>query len=626
MASITLRQKKGILGGTNLYWGTITGSTTIGDNYNCHCIYSADVSLNSGETITSVTFKNTLAADMSASLTFRVYLYTSDPTSNSPSSPPSGYVASTSASKYITLDGITSSVTFMNLSLTGVTKLYFWVTATYNAANGAIYCCDEPGVSQPTAVSLTATQASMTLAVSPSSVTTSATGSKVNLTIGNGGAFTLYADFYYGSSQNPFKSVRVYNGNNQVSCTKQWFTDAGVSMLTTMTITVKIRGGNNTPQGSFTLNAGSDMSPTVGTPTVAIVQGASAATDYPNTYIAGISKAKVSVVASSSTNAAISSVVLSYPGGTSVNMSYNSSTGKYEATTAAPITQNTTFTVTVRDQRNLTSQATVSITGVVAYTQPSVVINVAYRCNSSGVETSGGEYFKIRVTASYNTSLSGNVLKKLTAGIKNGATNDLVSGTLCGPFSGTTNPKSAYVIVVVVQDKVSGEIAKEITLEGLSRNVVTTRSDDGTYLGVGTTPSRTSGKSAVELPDGGSFLIGGEEYGAFGALVYGSEISQYFDGSNASFGNDFLNVDMEDRYAPKNAAACFSSWGGACANGPNMLSSYIAAGLRLVYILTGMSAVVVLIEVTPSPGRVWINVYQEAWKGWKYFYTIGDTQ
>jgi len=129
----------------------------------------------------------------------------------------------------------------------------------------------------------------------------------------------------------------------------------------------------------------------------------------------------------------------------------------------------------------------------------------------------------------------------------------------------------------------------------------------------------------VELPENGSFLISGKEYGAFAALVDGANINEYVGNGNESFGNDFLNIDLTDRYALKNAAATFSSWGGACANGPNAVSSYIFGGLRLVFIMASNAAAVILIEVSPTPGRVWINTYISEWKGWKYFYTMNDS-
>lgn len=607
-------------------WGSVSGENILGSAYGLHSVYHAQVDMTGSSSLNSVSFNSVIACTGNKYATIRAYLYTSDPTTGSPSSPPSGYISYDYDTRLLTSYGANITFSFTGLGLTNAANLYIWVTAEYDAQDGVfVSSYDNMDVYSPRSISGSfSAAASMTLSISPAyptPVTTAASGNYVNLTIANGGSGALYADFYYGSSQTAFKSVRVYNGLNQIPVTAAWFDLAGVTQLRSMTVTVKIRGGSTTPTDSLVVQAGNDAKPTVGTPTATIQQGASAAQDYPNTYIANISKVKVSVDVDVNTNAAIATngVVLTYPGGTRVVMQYNSNTGKYEGTTAAPITQNTTFTVTATDVRGMSTQKTVQVTGVVAYTPPSVVVNVAYRCNSVGVEESGGVYFKIKVTANYNTNLSGNSLKKLTAGVKNGTANNLTSGTLCGPFSGTTNPKSAYVIEIIVQDKVSGEIPKEITLEGMSRNIVVTRSNDGTYVGFGTTPTRTSGPSAVELPGDGGVLLGGNNYGAFEHLF--DETDNVW---NSSFGSDFLNVDFQNRFAAKNATALFSNFVGNISNTPSAIASTsIFAGLRKVMLVTQSTAFVLLFELTPSPGRVWINTYySNAWQGWKYFYTV----
>lgn len=592
-------------------WGSVTGNTTIGSNYNCHCVYSASVSMAGASSLNSVTFKDTFAADMSASLTLQCYLYSSDPTSGGATSPPSGYISSYQTVKNITAAGLTNTISFTGLNLSSASMLYVWVTASYNASGGAIYCCDMSGVDQPTTITGSFSAAVMSLSISPATVTT---GNAVALSVANGSGYTLTATFKYGNTT--LATQTFYYGSTSVTCPKSWFTTAGVTMLTSMTVSVTVTGGTSTMTDSFTLSAGNDMKPTVGTPTAAIVQ-ASSASDFPSTYIAGVSKCKVSAAVSTGSNASISTVRLTYPGGAAVNMIYNSGTGKYEGTTAAPITVDTTFTVTATDVRGLSASSTVSVSGVVPYTAPSVVINTAYRCDSSGTEESGGAYWKIKVTATYSTNLTGNSLTKLTAGIEGGTANNLTSGTLSSPFSGMTNSKAAYKVIVTVKDKVSGEVTKEITLEGLSRNIVVLRSVDGTYVGVGTTPTNTSGKSTVEMPEGGRVLTGGIDYGAFEAVAN--------EGSyNSSFGSDMLNVNRQNRYAEENAAAAFSTFTGNISNIPSTISSTsIFAGLRMVLLINQYQAFVLLFETSPTPGRVWINTYTNtAWQGWKYFYTI----
>lgn len=262
--------------------------------------------------------------------------------------------------------------------------------------------------------------------------------------------------------------------------------------------------GTPTATGTF-----ADMSTTVGTPTASVVDLTG---NFPSTYIAGYSKVKVAAAVSTGSGATISTVKLSYPGGTTVNMTYNSSTQKYEATTAAPITGNTTFTVTATNSSGYSASKTVSITGVVPYTTPSVTINESgtYRCNSGGTKESGGTHFRAQATANWYSSLSGNALLKFTVKIKpSGAETNLTSGVQSSAISGMSNANQSYTIVFTIQDKVSSAVTREYVLEGALRDFVLTRGTDnnGAHLGLGMTPEVTTGKSSIELPQGGRIRI-----------------------------------------------------------------------------------------------------------------------
>ena len=636
MATITAKRKRAVFAGAYSNWGTITGNTIVGDNYNCHCIYEMDVSMTGAERITKITFKNTFASDISGSITYHCYMYTSDPTADTPSTPPTtGLLHHFEVQKTITTSGLGNSVVLNGLNLANITKLYFWVTATYNATSGGIYCCDQSSAVYPTSATLETTQRYVTLTVAPSSVTTSAAGSKVGLFIENGTGFTLYADFYYGSAQQPFASERVYNGSNQVTCPRSWFDDAGVTTLLSMTVTVKIRGGSNTPTGSFTLNAGRDMQPTVSNVTAAIVQPASAAA-YPETYIASISKVKITAAVTLNTNAGIATrgVYFYYPGGPNVVMTLNQSTGLYEGTTAAPITQDTEFTVRAVDVRNTYGEGSVSVVDVVPYTLPSAVINSAYRCNSQGEETSGGDYWKIRATATCSTALDGNSVT-LKAGVKNGDMNTLTNETMCGPFPGTTNPMQAYTIVVTVQDLVSGVIQREFILEGMKRDFVLNHVGDHTHLGVGTTPvgkDVTGYKDTIELPHDGLFLMGKVPAQAFN-LLYWAEKSA----TNTPFGKNLLNVSAS-RTGEANATAVFSflpseyeQWSNVPYDPlddqtpPSGIRTKGWMGWREVYYVNQNVQFVKITEMAPKAGRIWLCFRgmsengQYKWFDWKYF-------
>ncbi len=618
MASVTLYRKRSCYGGTWSSWGAVTGQNIIGSSYYCHVVYSANVDMTGASSLTSVNFKDTFASDIIASLTLTAYLYTSDPTSSSPTSPPSGYVKSYSITKSITTDGIVNSIDFTSLGLSGnLTNLYVWITATYDATSGGIYCCDDSGISQPTAITGSFVQAVMSLSISPTAVTA---GNKVSLTVANGSGYTLTATYKYGSTV--LANYSFDTGSLETTCPANWFNVAGVTTLKTITINVSVTGGTSTLTGSFTLTAGSSMAPNVGTPTATIVQP-STASAYPSTYISGISKCKLAVSVTARTNATIRSVVATYPGGSQFSLTPNSDTGKYEGTTGAPLTGDTTFTITATDQRGMQTSKTVSVTGVVAYTTPSVTINTAYRCNSSGTEESGGAYWRIRVTASYCTDLSGNTVT-ITAGIKNGTMNTLTSGTLSSAFSGMSNSKSAYTVVVTVVDSVNSSTSKEIVLEGLLRNVVVTRSDDGTYVGIGTTPETTSGESTIELPLGGEILAGGHPLSAW-IKSYNRSVNT----GGSSFGKDFLNANASDADAAENAVAWFNkpanntSW----SNFPSSLSSYRWVGARLVFYISSSYQLVFIIEAYPQSGRIWTNCHTSSgWRGWRYIESTAYTE
>lgn len=634
MASITLSRKRGIYAGTANSWTTISGSTIIGDNYNCHCVYRTTVNMTGASKLNSVTFKNTFSSDITGSVTFKFYLYTSDPTGSG--SPPSGYIGSQTLTRTVTPVGLANTgVTFSGLNLSSVTELYVWVTGTYNASTGGVYCCDESGISQRTEISGSFSAAVTSLQVTPNRVVA---GNKVSLVVTNGSGYTLTAVFKYGNTVLPVNgnpSVTFTNGTVNVTCPKDWFDTAGVTALTEMTISVTVTGGTSTMTGSFTLAASTAMQPTVENVTEAVVQSTTkAAQAYPNTYIAGISKVKVTAKVTANTNAAISTVTLSYPGGTNVTMQYNNATGKYEGTTAAPITQDTTFTVRAVDARRLYKDGSVAVSGVVAYTPPSVIVNNAFRCNDSGSEESGGPKWKIQVTESHSSALSGNTVT-IKAGIKNGAMNTIRSGQLEGPYTGTTNPTSAYVVLITIQDKVSDDIRKEITLPGIKRDFVLNHDGGHTHLGIGTTPvgKDFSGyKDTIEVPHDGLFLMGGIPVQAFNYPHIAGKTSD-----NPCFGRDFRNVSAE-RTGEANASAIFgfpasqySEWTNVpedpfdSQTTPTGIKTLGWAGWREVYFVNQDVVLVKITEIAPKAGRVWFcsraknsATHEYTWGRWKY--------
>ena len=359
------------------------------------------------------------------------------------------------------------------------------------------------------------------LSLSPEAVST---GNSVSITVANGSGVTFTASIQYTDDEDNTTVLATQSfdtGSCSIACDKAWFDDLGITEDQSVELDVVVTGGPETMTETLTLNAGDDMLPVVGTPTISLVQ-ASSASLFPSTWLANLSKAKVEAAVTLPTDAEIYGVVLSNPGGTSVAMTYNSGTGKYEGTTAGPISGDTVFTVTAVDERGLAGSNTVSLTGVVPYTPPAVTIDKSstWRCNSSGTKTRGGTYYRVRATATICTDLSGNSIKKLTTSVRgvSGSMHDITSGTQSQPFGDMANTNAVYTVVVTVQDQVSGEITAELTLDGAQRYVVVTRSNDGTYVGVGMEPTRSSGASSIELPAGSKILIGGQEVGVLPTL------------------------------------------------------------------------------------------------------------
>lgn len=474
-------------------------------------------------------------------------------------------------------------------------------------------------IDQDTSLSKTFTAVkNYTLAASPSSV---ATGSNVSITVGNGSGTSITARIKYGNTQ--LWSGTSTTGSFSVAVNKAWFTTAGITTAKSMALTVSI-DQDTSLSASFTATAGTNMNPTAGALSFTPVNSGRVATNFPNSYIAGYSKVKVAAAVTAGSNAAISSVVLSFPGGSNVTMTYNSSSGKYEGTTAAVINGNTTFTVTAKDARSMSGSKQGTLSGVVAYVKPSVTPDTAncYRCNSSGARQDGGPYARVKATATWYSSLSGNALTSFLFYIKedkaagyNYSVN-LTSGKLSSVLQIRVPGESDYVTVVFqIQDKVSDVITRELRLPALRKNIYIRRSADGTYVGIGMEPKRKSGISDIELPEGGAVLIGG-------FLDHG--LSRYHSGSRdgSPFNKDFLDVNHSNLYDIRNTTVPFykpanaSGWSNCpVAN----TSGFIGVREVLIYNLNNWMMVRIF-EMYPTAGRIWTNVYDpnnSTWKGWK---------
>lgn len=542
--------------------------------------------------------------------TVTCYLYDSDPFAGKAlplTSIPSGYLKS---AQQTVPDGSGSgqrldyqrTFTFTGLNITSGGNLYFLFDVYRTSDNmPGEECWISSALNKQTLIGYYKGMPT-SFSVSPSTVST---GGKVSVNIGNAWS-TETVQFYYGSTL--LGSSTITNGTGQVTIPKSWFTTAGITTSQTMSVTAKLVSTTRTQ--TITVQAGSDMKPMVTTPDISIVQDPSAS-DFPSTYIANISKAKAAVTVGTGSNAGISSVRLTWSGGT-VDMTYNSSTQKYEAT-VGPLTGNTTFTVTVTDARGMTQQASYNLTGVVQYVAPAIAINQAYtyRCDSAGLREDGGDYVRALATAVISTEgLSGNSIQSFRFYILEEPTKgtDLTDGVQSAATIGRTFD-FYETLVFEVSDKIM-TVTKSLRLPPGTRNFTMKRSADGTYVGIGVLPQHDSGPSTLDIEEGGGYYEGGFLWGSITRLN-----SYATDGSQ--FAKNFLQIDTDLLNASCHADAFFnmastSGW----SNSP--VSSTPFKGYRKVVYINSSNIFVVILEAAPTVGRIWVNYYNgSTWSGWK---------
>lgn len=249
-----------------------------------------------------------------------------------------------------------------------------------------------------------------------------------------------------------------------VYCDTDWFDRMDVVTSKTMIITAYVEDSiKRTGTCTFTVNAGPEMEPVLEQPVAHLVQP-EIASAFPEIYIAGYSKTKISAVVNRPTKAKIVSAVLSYSG-TKIAMEYNDTAGRYEATTPVPLEHDTVFTVTIRDERGFTKTATVAVNDVYQYIPPSFTVDLLYRSDAEGFESAGGTFYRIRANCVYDMTLPGNTLTKFTACVVGGEEHDIESGETYIFPSGFDYGKR-ITVRVAIRDKLSSEITAEWVLIG----------------------------------------------------------------------------------------------------------------------------------------------------------------
>lgn len=634
-----------------------TGSDLMGADYGYVVVYKFSPYTGSNvQTVNSINFTAKLEGDTGQSCSYTLALYSTDPSGGN-TRPSSGVLASTSASTS------TGTISWgISPSFASYSTLYVTIEVNYYSGQVSLSHGTSSIVENYTARALP--QISFGTFVN--------TDTGFTIPINNGNNYTLTCVITAGNTTTPGNNAELYrstssNGRFEVPVTAvTWFDTAGITNSLYIPVTIKVTGGNPsqlTGQGTYQesrTSAINSMRPTVSIDDPEIVQPPGFPNDYASTYIAGFSKCMLTAVITRPTDALVSTVTLSYPGGRTVTMTpVSGSTDTYEGTTFSALATDTTFTITVTDERGLSNTGTESVTGVVPYVLPSVSIDPAntYRCNSQGVKTDGGDHYKIRVTPQISTIIidsdtgnDTNYITELTVGLKSIPdddppgrypipTNGNISDTL-PPVSATAantlpQPKQAYVLTVIIQDRISGQVIREYTLKGLQRDLVLNHDGGHTHLGVGMTPigKDISGyKDTIELPSDGLFLLGGIPAQAFNYPHIAGGTS-----ADPCFGHDFLNV-AADRTGEANAAAIFgfpasdySSWSNLPddpldqQSPPTGIKTLGWMGWREVYFANQDVCLVKITEMAPKIGRVWFcsrgrnaTTHEYEWSLWSY--------
>lgn len=630
MGTITLQnlKRRALNGNWDPDWIGLSNWAYMGNAYyGDRVVYRAKLALETGQVLKSCSISIPVLDQGSTGYnrSTSCYLYTADP--SGADSPPSAGRVDAKTQSYILINSTTLTFSFTGLNISGE-YIYFYfdhgtVSGGYDAFNSS-----EAGVS--------GTFSEPVLSLSLASTRVSTGGSQL-VTITNGAGKTITVTVSYGDTQ--IASIETNTGQATLNVTASWFTRAGVTALSEFTVGVTIDADSSLYR-AFTVAAGDDMKPEIRDMIPTIVQSGNAATYFPTgPYLASISKCRLRVEPAVKGGASVRSVEVSYSGKSgTVALTYNSSTGYYEGT-IGPLTQeNTVLTVTVTDSRGLTGSRSFS-QEVVPYSRPAISINDAYtwRCDSGGNKVSGGAYWRAMATASYYTSLYGNSLLAFHVKVQGSSTAvNLTSGQQTAAQGGTLDANTRYTLVFTIQDKVSEEITRTITLESASRGVVIRpaygySSNGAINVGIGLSPETSSNKefSTVELPGNGMFLLGG-----FNALSFAVPASD--DKTGRPFSWDFLNVNAESRVAKENANYFFykQASGGihdesyhVYYNVPSAVGATAAMrGYRVVLWYSGTIYDVVLYEFVPVYGRIWINHHDSSgWQGWKHLTPTAET-
>lgn len=285
-------------------------------------------------------------------------------------------------------------------------------------------------------------------------------GQDITYTFTNRESETLTIKYNYQNTAILQQSVSA----NTVTITnsKALFDTAMVTTSQSLVLTVTVSDSyKRSANLSITINASPDMAPSITSVVASIVQPSPASQTFPNTYIANVSKAKISVAFSLNTQADITSASLKY-GSMNISMRLDTSTGKYEGTTTNPLTGNTTFTITLTDQRGMSAQQTYTLNGVQAYSQPKIDIQNYYRCNQDGTKNDAGEWCYLIIVYTF-TSLNGLNARNTTVTLGSSTVSRQVTSGEEQTYILHADMEHSYDIVVVAIDSITS-VSKTVRL------------------------------------------------------------------------------------------------------------------------------------------------------------------
>lgn len=384
--------------------------------------------------------------------------------------------------------------TVFTTAANGFVRAGYKFTGWNTAANGSgtAYAASTAYISFPDRAITLYAQWAVSYQLGLSSDRVSTPGSQV-ITIANGGGKTASVTVKRNSTT--LFAGTTASGSITAQVTKAWFETAGVTTASSFTATATAVIDGVTLTKTFTVAAGSDMAPVIGTPTITPVNAEPAATYYPDKFITGVSRLKAEVAVTAPTSADISAVTLTV-GSENVAMTLNPVTGKYEGTTTGAITANTGYSITAVDERGLSTSLPADIVGILAYSPPVATVDQShtYRCESDGTPKITGAWYRAMATATF-TQLTGNSLLAFSVKLQGEQTaTALTPGVQSGVLGGTMSQGQSYTLVFTIQDKVS--VPKEYTyILKAPAKAVTIHHD--------------SGGTAVDLPEGGMYKISG---------------------------------------------------------------------------------------------------------------------